>query len=48
MQPLNGKPNLVLALGAVDIYANARQSLNLVLIESEETVRGDGSGWLAA
>ena len=47
MQPLNGKPNLVLALGAVDVYADARQPLDLVLVESEETVCGDGSGWLA-
>ena len=47
VQPLNGKPNLVLALGAVDVYADARQSLDLVLVESEETVCGNGSGWLA-
>ena len=47
VQPLNGKPNLVLALGAVDVNADARQSLDLVLVESEETVCGNGSGWLA-
>ena len=47
VQSLNGKPNLVLALGAVDVYADARQPLDLVLVESEETVCGDGSGWLA-
>src|SRR5439155_26953284 len=48
VQPLNGKPNLVLALGAVDVYADTRQPLDFVLVESEETVCGDGSGWLAA
>lgn len=48
VQPLNGNPNLVLALGAVDVYADARQPLDLVLVQSEETVCGDGSGWLAA
>ena len=46
MQPLNGKPNLVLAL--VDVNADARQSLDLVLVESEETVCGNGSGRLAS
>jgi hypothetical protein len=48
VQPLNAKPNLVLALGAVNVYAYTRQSLEFVLVESEETVCGDGSGWLAA
>jgi hypothetical protein len=47
VQPLNGKPDLVLALGAVDVYADTRQTLDLVLVQSEETVCGDGSGWLA-
>jgi hypothetical protein len=48
VQPLNGKPNLVLALGAVDVYADTRQPLDLVLVESVETVCGDGGGWPAA
>jgi len=48
VQPLNGKPNLVLALRAVDVNADARQRLDLVLVECEETVCGHGSGWLAA
>ena len=48
MQPLNNKPNLVRALGAVDVNADTRQTLDLVLVQGEETVCGDGSGWLAA
>lgn len=47
VQPLNGKPNLALALWAVDVYADTRQTLDLVLVQSEETVCGDGSGWPA-
>src|SRR6266849_3938750 len=47
VQPVNGEPNLVLAFGAVDANADARQSLDLMLVESEETVCGNGSGWLA-
>jgi len=48
VQTLNDKPNLVLALGAVDVYVDTRQPLDIVLKESEETVRSDGSGWFAA
>src|ERR1035437_6722004 len=47
MQAFNRKPNLVLALGAADINADARQSLDLVLVESEETMCCNGSGWFA-
>lgn len=48
VQPLNGKPDLVFALGAVDVNVDAWQPLNLVLVESKETVCGDSSGWLSA
>jgi hypothetical protein len=48
VQPLNGKPNLVLALGAVDVYADTRQPLDFVLVDREETVCGNVSSWLAA
>jgi hypothetical protein len=47
MQPLNGKPNLILAIGAVYVYADARQSLEFVLVQSKETMCCDGSGWFA-
>ena len=47
VQPLNAKPNLVLAFGPVDVYADTWQPLDFVLVQSEETVCGDGSGWLA-
>jgi hypothetical protein len=48
VQPLNGKPNLVLALGAVGVNAKTRQPLDILLVQSKETVCVDGSGWLAA
>jgi hypothetical protein len=48
-QPLDGQPNLVLTLGAVDVYADTRQPfLDLPLVQSEETAGGDRSGWLAS
>ena len=47
MQPLNRKPDLVLALGTIDVYTDARQSLHLVLVEGEETVCGNGGCRLA-
>ena len=47
MQPLDRKPDLVLALGTIDIYTDARQSLHLVLVEGEDTVCGNGSCRLA-
>ena len=47
VQPFNGQPDLGLALGTVDANADAWQSLDLVLVESEETVCGNGSRWLA-
>ena len=46
-QPLDGKPNLVLAPGAVGVKADARQPLDLVFVESEETECGNGRGGLA-
>ena len=47
VQPLDGKPNLLTAIGVVDVNADAWQSLDPVLIESEATVSGNGNGWLA-
>ena len=47
VQPPDRKPDLVLALGTIDIHTDARQSLHLVLVEGEETVCGNGGCRLA-
>ena len=47
VQPFNGKPNLILAIGAIYVYADARQPLEFVLVQSKETMCCDGSGWFA-
>ena len=36
VQPLNGKPNLVLVLSDINVYVNARQPLDLVLVQSKK------------
>src|SRR6185295_790602 len=47
VQPLYRKPNLVLALDAIDVHTDAGQSLHLVLVESEETMCSNGGCGLA-